>query len=325
MWQNTARSHCDLGQLKRDWQNWQALGIFFVRSPRRCFHSIRADVCFRIDISLDTGRSFFSTACLFLTVNLASTNPEASHVFVLAKAFVAQQQTPESTESPMSHNRKLWILISVVFSFSIATFAQSEVQEFTLVLNGQSGRILVYRINGQAFVDVEALARIGNGSATIEGHQLILTLPAPSTPTPASPSRPEGMTRSFMTAALKDLAIIRDWHTTIAHALQRGVPGDGSRLVVFHDRAVEGLRLATVEAATHSDQDALRLLTNHFNQVDRWKHKLVDARKSMSTANYSITPDALERDSEYQTIASCSQFLSGMLAGGRYEDSGSCH
>jgi hypothetical protein len=225
----------------------------------------------------------------------------------------------------MSHNRKLWILISLALSFPIITFAQSDVQEFTLVLNGQSGRLLVYRINGQAFVDVDALARIGNGSATIEGHQLILNLPATSTPTSASTLPPDRMTRDFMTAAVKDLAIIKDWHTTIAHALQRGVPGDGSRLVVFHDRAVEGLRLATVEASTHSDQDALRLLTNHFNQVDRWKRKLVDARKSMSTANYSITPDALERDSEYQAIASCSQFLSAMLAGAKYEDNGSCH
>ena len=224
---------------------------------------------------------------------------------------------------PMNQSRTISILFAFLSSAAIM-FAQSDVQEFTLVVNGQSGRILVYRINGQAFVDVEALAHIANGSVTVDGHQLILRLPGSSSPTAVSgPS--EGMTRDFMTAALKDLAIIKDWHTTIAHAVQRGVPGDGSRLVVFHDRAVEGLRLATVDASSHSDHEALRLLTNHFNQVDRWKHKLVDARKSMSTANYSITPDALERDSEYQAIASCAQFLSGMLASGRYEDSGSCH
>jgi len=133
------------------------------------------------------------------------------------------------------------------------------------------------------------------------------------------------MTKNFMTAALSDLALIKDWHTTIAYALQRGVPGDGNRLIIFHDRAAEGLRLATVEASSQSDHDALQLLTNHFNQVDRWKHKMIDARKSMSTANYSMTPDALEKDPDYQTVASCSQFLSTMLAGGKYEDKGSCH
>ena len=222
------------------------------------------------------------------------------------------------------HNRTIRVFIALMLGFGTDAFPQSDVQEYTLVLNGQSGRILVYRINGHAFVDVDALARIGNGAATIEGHQLILTLAAASGSTLAS-APAEGMTRDFMTAALKDLAQIKDWHTTIAQALQRGVPGDGSRLGVFHDRAAEGLHLATVAASTHSDQEALRLLTNHFNQVDRWKRKMVDARKSMSTANYSMTPDALEKDSEYQGIASCTQFLGSMLAGGKYEDNGTCH
>jgi len=223
-------------------------------------------------------------------------------------------------------HRNIWIVIAAALSISTSMAGQSDVQEYKLLVNGQSGSILVYRINGQSFVDVEALARIANGSARIEGHQLVLNLPVNSlSGRSETGAAPEAMTKDFMTAALSDLALIKDWHTTIAHALQRGIPGDGSRLAVFHDRAVEGLRLANVEASSHSDQDALRLLTNHFNQVDRWKRKMVDARKSMSTANYSMASDALEKDSEYQTIASCSQFLSTMLAGGKYEDNASCH
>jgi hypothetical protein len=220
--------------------------------------------------------------------------------------------------------RTISMLMFVLLNLAAVTYAQSDVQEFTLVLNGHSGQILVYRINGQSFVDVEALARIGQGSATVEKGELVLTLPATVASAPAG-APVEKMTRDFKTAALKDLAIIKDWHATIAHALQRGVPGDGSRLVVFHDRAAEGLHLATVDASTHSDQESLRLLTNHFNQVDRWNRRLVDARKSMSTGHYSMSADALERDSEYQTIAHCSQFLSAMLAGGKYEDNDSCH
>jgi hypothetical protein len=216
------------------------------------------------------------------------------------------------------------MLIFALLTLAPITYAQSDVQQLTLVLNGHSGQIFVYRINGQAFVDVEALARIGQGSATVEKGELVLTLPAAVAFAPVG-APVEGMTRDFKTAALKDLAIIKDWHTTIAHALQGGVPGDGSRLVVFHDRAAEGLHLATVDASTHSDQESLRLLTNHFNQVDRWNRKLVDARKSMSTGHYSMSTDALERDSDYQAIAHCSHFLSTMLAGGKYEDNDSCH
>jgi hypothetical protein len=220
--------------------------------------------------------------------------------------------------------RTISMLIFVLLNLAAVTYAQSDVQELTLVLNGHTGQILVYRINGQSFVDVEALARIGQGSATVEKGELVLTLPATVASAPAG-APIEKMTTDFKTAALKDLAIIKDWHTTIAHALQRGVPGDGSRLVVFHDRAAEGLHLATVDASTPSDQESLRLLTNHFNQVDRWNRRVVDARKSMSTGHYSMSADALERDSEYQTIAHCSQFLSAMLAGNKYEDNNSCH
>jgi hypothetical protein len=134
-----------------------------------------------------------------------------------------------------------------------------------------------------------------------------------------------GMTDEFMKAGIQDLALIKNWHTTLAHAIQRGVPGDGSQLVAFHDKAAEGLRLATVAAANPSDQNALQLLTNHFNQVDNWTRKLVQERKSLSTANYSVTPNALESDSQYQQIAACSQFLGNMLAAGQYEDGASCH
>jgi hypothetical protein len=223
-----------------------------------------------------------------------------------------------------SQNRKISMLIFIMLNLAAVTYAQSDVQELTILLNGHRGQILVYRINGQAFVDVEALARIGQGSASVQKGELVMTLPATVASAPASGSI-EAMTRDFKTAALKDLAIIKDWHTTIAHALQRGVPGDGSRLVVFHDRAAEGLHLATVDASTHSDHESLRLLTNHFNQVDRWNRRVVDARKSMSTGHYSMSADALERDSEYQAIAHCSHFLSVMLAGGKYEDNDSCH
>jgi hypothetical protein len=213
--------------------------------------------------------------------------------------------------------------IAALLPFALA---QSELQTRTLVINGQSGQAVIYRIHNQSFIDLETLARIGNGSLSFQGSQIILTLPpSHAVPVSAGTAPDEGMTRAFMSAAVQDLALIKDWHTTMAYAIQRGVPGDGSRLVVIHDRAAEGLRLAKVDASSHSDQQALHLLTNHFNQVDHWKHKLVDARKTMSTANYSLTPDALDKDPEYQKIVGCAQFLGTMLANGQYQDNSSCH
>ena len=224
------------------------------------------------------------------------------------------------------HNRRALISATTVMALLPVAVAQSELQTRTLVINGQSGKAVIYRINNQSFIDLESLARIGNGSVSFRGEQIILTLPSSAAATvPDSTPPNEGMTRPFMTSAVQDLALIKDWHTKLAYAIQRGIPGDGSRIVVLHDRAAEGLRLASVDASSHSDRQALQLLTNNFNQVDQWKRKLVDARKSMSSANYSLTPEALEKDSEYQKIVSCNQFLGTMLTGGQYQDTSSCH
>jgi hypothetical protein len=196
------------------------------------------------------------------------------------------------------------------------------------VINGQSGKALVYRVDREWFIDLETLVRIANGSITFQGDQIILNLPGMVTKggnDPAPHPTGERMTKDFMTAGVQDLALIKNWYTIMAHAIQRGVPGDGSQMVIFHDRSAEGLRLATVHASSNADRDALKLLTNHFNQVDHWKTKLVDARGSMSTANYSITPNSLDTDPEYQKIVSCDHSLATILSTGEYQSSDSCH
>jgi hypothetical protein len=128
-----------------------------------------------------------------------------------------------------------------------------------------------------------------------------------------------------MTASVKTLAILKDWTNTLSYAVQRGVPGDGSRLVVFHDRAGEALRLTTVAASSGSDQDALRLLTNQFNTLSAWSDKLVGERRNMDTGKYSISADALKNDDTYQKITACTGFLNKMLPSGTYQDDYSCH
>lgn len=226
--------------------------------------------------------------------------------------------------------RKIFRIICALAPLILAATlaAQSELQTRTLVINGQSGKALVYRVDRQWFIDLETLVRIANGSVTFQGDQIILTLPG-TVPRagndPAPHPTAESMTKDFMTLAVQDLALIKNWYTIMAHAIQRGVPGDGSQLVLFHDRAAEGLRLTTVHASSSTDRDALQLLINHFSQVDHWKTKLVDARRSMSTANYSITPNSLDSDPEYQKILSCDQSLATILSTGQYQPTDSCH
>ena len=211
--------------------------------------------------------------------------------------------------------------------FATLAVAQSQ-QRQTVVINGHAGEIIVYQISGKSFVDLETLVRIANGSVSFQQNQIVLTFPAGEpTSTPSAPPQPAatGMTDNFMKAALQTLSVTTEWTNVLAYAAQHGVPGDGSRLVVFHGRASEALRLSQVAASSNSDQEALQLLTNHVNAVQSWNDTLVSQRKSMDTGQYSMTPNAMQNDPTYQKITACSRFLSNMLPSGQFQDNGSCH
>src|ERR1039458_3766051 len=66
-------------------------------------------------------------------------------------------------------------------------WSQAAQQNRTLTISGQPGQIPVVQINGRSYVDIEAFARLANGSLGFKGNQITLTLPgaAASAPAPA--------------------------------------------------------------------------------------------------------------------------------------------
>lgn len=214
-----------------------------------------------------------------------------------------------------------------VVVFAGIALAQGGVSKRTFVVNGKRGEVLIYEIDGQAFVDLEDLARIGSGSLKFQGHQIVLSLPVSpgNTPAPASTnSQPTdtGLSDAFMRAAIEDLGIIENWQNIVAYGVRLGIPGNGNPLVSVRDKAAEGLRLAIVASSTDSDRSALQLLTNHFNNVQQWVNTLVESRKNMDAAAY--LPSALNNDPLYQKILNCSTSLGTMLPSGTFTDDGSC-
>jgi hypothetical protein len=215
------------------------------------------------------------------------------------------------------------------------TLAQSKVRQRTLTVNGQRGEAMVYEIDGRLFVDLTSLAKIGHGTLSSSGSEIFLTIESATASPPVTDAVQQlpttdataqgALSNNFMTAAIQDLALIKDWKTTLAYAITKGVPGDGSRMVVPRDKAAESLRLANVAVSTEGDRRAIQLLTNHFNNVKDWQEHLVKGRKSMSTANYSMSEDALSRDPAFQKLAACSDFLGTMLPGGNFADNSACH
>jgi len=198
-----------------------------------------------------------------------------------------------------------------------------------LVINGQAGEAAVVQLNGKTYIDLERLARIANGSLGVQGTQIVLTLPSsPSAPTtgPASDSgNVSGFSREFVTAAIEDMALMREWASTLANAIQNGYPVTEAWVAAFRERAAEGLRLASVAASSDADRNAHQLLSNEFEAVRSWSNKLVEARKSMGAANYAMSERALQDDPLSQKIMACAHFLAPMLASGSFQDDPSCH
>lgn len=207
--------------------------------------------------------------------------------------------------------------------------SQSSHKTRTLVINGHRGDAIIYQIDGKSFVDLETLVRVANGSMSFQNEQIVLTLPTASEGTPSAPDNlhaaSPGLSPDFMREAVQTLATMKDWTNTLAYAASKGVPGDGSRLVVFHDRAGEALRLSKVAASSSADQSALLLLTNEFNSVSTWNDKLIHERKSMDTGKYSMSENALSTDQNYQKIIACGKFLGIMIPSGQFQDDYSCH
>jgi hypothetical protein len=209
--------------------------------------------------------------------------------------------------------------------------AQASSQTETLVVNGKSGEAIVVRLNGRTYVDLESLARIAGGSLAFQGSRLTLTLPDSSaTPPPTeshanSPAVSTGLSRDFREAAIETLAQMREWASTIANAIQYGYAITDDWAAGYREKAVTSLRQASVSASTDSDHNALALLTNEFHNVEAWSNELIEAKKDMATAKYTMSNEALRNEPLSRKIISCGHFLGAMLGSGDFKDDPSCH
>jgi hypothetical protein len=219
-------------------------------------------------------------------------------------------------------------LMLVVFLTVVEVAASQAVpQSRILIVNGQSGQVAVMQINGRSFVDLEALAQLANGSLGFRGNQIMLTLPESAAKNPTTgPSRhpaDSAFSKNFMKAGIEEMAVIREWRSALANAIQNGYPVTATWATGYRNRAAESLRLASVAASTDSDQQALQLLTNELDNMQKWSNKILEARKDMDAAKY-MSPDALNDDPLFQKILSCAHSLASMSASGQFEDDGSC-
>jgi hypothetical protein len=219
--------------------------------------------------------------------------------------------------------RPLIVLALVIVP--VLALSQTSRETRTLIVNGQPGQVSVVQINGRSYVDIEALARIANGSLGFKGNQITLTLPgAVSTPASSvpstSPSADTGLSRGFLKAGIEAMSLVREWHSALANAIKNGFPIAQDWLSGYRGQAGAALRLASVAASTDSDRNAFQLMTNGFNFMDTLSNQYVAMRQSLTY----ISPDALTNDPLDQKLVSCGHSLASMVASGQFVDDGSC-
>jgi hypothetical protein len=209
-----------------------------------------------------------------------------------------------------------WLLAASFVAWPLLALPRSDHQKRTLIVNDQSGGASVIEADGHTYVDLEALARIANGSLVFHDDQIVLTIPASS----AAPSDDSAFSKSFMRAAIEELSVIREWRNALRNAIERSYPISDDWLSLYREQAADGLQRASVEASTDADRSALQLLTNEFNNMDA----LADQYLEKSNAVEYTPPDSLKDDPMHQKILTCARSLASMISNGRFVDDGSC-
>ena len=192
----------------------------------------------------------------------------------------------------------------------------------TLVITGHPGEVAVIERDGHAYVEIEALARMTNGSLSFNGNQIILTLPgaAAQAPSATQPS-PSGFSKDFIRAGIEEMAAIREWRSTLRNSVQRGYPVTEDWIDAYRARAEQSLRLVSLAATTESDKNAFQLLTNEYNSMKNLSDRFMEAEKSRTY----ISHESLNNDPLDQKILNCARSLAAMAASGQFADDGSCH
>jgi hypothetical protein len=218
------------------------------------------------------------------------------------------------------------LMIVLLLVVPVLALSQAQQQTQTLIVEGKSGEATVLQMNGRSYVDLEALARVVNGSLSFNGNRITLRLPASSgnnatAAPPASPTANSGLSKEFMKTGIEEMSAIREWRSALANAVQNGYPVTEDWVGAYRGQAATSLRLASVAVSTDSDGSAYQLISNVFDNMQQLSNKFLAARKSM---NY-MEPDSLKNDPLNQKILSCARSLAAMAASGQFADDGSCH
>ena len=200
-------------------------------------------------------------------------------------------------------------------------FPQAQ-QKASLTVKGYPGRAPVIQVNGKSYVEIESLARLTNSSISFQANQITLTLPAPvATPVPAQADQPARLSRDFLRAGIAEMAVIGEWRTAIANAIQNNYPVTEDSADSYRRNAASKLELAATTVVTEPDRSVLLLFRNEFDKMRGLSDKYLAIRKSLTY----ISPDSLDNDPLNQQIQACARGLAALTSSDQLPDVAACH
>ena len=200
--------------------------------------------------------------------------------------------------------------------------AQTPQKTATFTITGHAGQAQLLQINGKSYVEVEALARLTQGTLSFKANQTILTLsPSDAEARESTPHAKAGFSIGFVQAGIEEMILIREWRIAIVNAVQSNIPLSEDWISTQHRRADKNLSLASAAESTGDDRSASALLAAEFSNMQ----KLSDLYLAMRKQDAAMSPDTFSNSSLEQQILSCAQDFVTMTAGHEFQDLPTCH
>ena len=200
--------------------------------------------------------------------------------------------------------------------------AQTTQKGSTFAIAGHAGEAQILKVGGKSYVDIEALARLTQGTLSFKANQTILTLsPSDAEARESTPHAKAGFSIGFVQAGIEEMSLIREWRIAIVNAVQSNIPLSEDWISTQHRRADKNLSLASAAESTGDDRSASALLAAEFSNMQ----KLSDLYLAMRKQDAAMSPDTFSNSSLEQQILSCAQDFVTMTAGHEFQDLPTCH
>jgi hypothetical protein len=223
-------------------------------------------------------------------------------------------------EYAMWKNARSVVIALGFLALPLLVLSRSAQQLNSLIISGQSGQAKVIQVGGRNYVDVEGLTRISNGSTTVNGDRIVLTLPPATATAVANAAPPATFSKEFLATAIEAMSQVREWHATLKNAIERGYPISEEWIDPLRRQAQQNVKLAGVNANTDADRKLLPFLTNAFSDVNTLSQEYMKMTKNMEY----IAANSLTTDPAEQKLLACGHSIATMAASNQFTDDASC-